>query len=228
MAGFIFPSREEIMKYVSKNIDKKLGYGKEGCCFLLKSGIVIKVLVSCQQKEKIIFSVKNNSFVFPKDYILVDGDVNAITMDYVRGKTLLKETPNFQSIAILGSQLEKLLEDVKELSEKHIYVVDTFSGNIIYNKDGFKFIDTLNYAFLKDRDVLKDNTEDVMQHIYEVLLNELFFDKKLYSELSYINNKDFYYKPEEYLLLLKQRIQDTYQEEVNTLEDAKKLILRGH
>ena len=221
-----FYKREDLEKYVKKHYVKALGLGQEGSCYLLDSGVVIKVfnygldpVFALKLKD-----YKNDSFAFPKSGIIINNSIHAIIMDYIEGKTLKENIPNDQNLLVLGDHLQVLTNNIRLLSSEGVKIKDFFKGNIIYDYKKFTIIDTNSYLLIPKTDFFEENMYEVMNKLFNYLFSEFSFEKDFEklkkSRLELLSN------PKKYLEYVKYKVENKSKKEVITLSDAKKLILK--
>ena len=228
MDSIRFRSEEELTRYISNHVVKLLGHGREGCSFLIDNNLVLKRLYQSKDIESItMFSnIDIDSFIFPKSYIDINNKVYGIITDYKEGETLIKQVPNKQKINILGKQLDKLVNDIHSISDNKVKVKDFILSNILYDYNSFYIIDTTSYIKDNSSNLDYDNIKVIMYRVYEALLKEILCNNKYLKDLSYYNNIDYCNNPSNYLSLLKERIENISNRSINTLDDAKKILIK--
>ena len=218
-----FKDRTELRQYISDHMVKPLGVGREGQCTLLDNGLVIKYLYrdyypqfALQFKDLYI-----PSLIFARYGAFVEDYVGAVFMDYAKGDALLDRIPLEQSLDVLGDHLNVLVDGIKKASEMGIYAKDFHCGNILYDLNQFKIVDTLSYLRFDNYTYEKDNIYEIMNPIFAKLLSEIIdYNKEIGFDLSFFGNLDYLKNPKEYLQLLKSRIETITDQEVTTLKDA--------
>ena len=228
MKNLIFNNKDGLDRFIKKHTVKPLGAGREGASFLMDNGLVLKKL-NDEYNPEFVMQFKDldiSSFVFAKSSVIIDNYVNAIFMEYIKGYTLLENVPNNQDLLVLGEQLQKLVEDIKKISELGIWVKDFYPGNIIYNNNGFKIIDTIGYLYLANNNFELDNLYEIMNKLYGVLIKEVYSCNEISSDLLFIGNTNILKNPKEYLKELKNVIEKIGECDITTLGDAKKTLLK--
>lgn len=222
MENMEFKNRTELREYIKEHTVKNLGMGREGECHLLDNGSVVKYLYgdfdpnfALQFKD-----FPDSSFIFAKAGAFVDGYVVAQFMEHANGKSLLDEVPTGQEIATLGDHLEVVTDSIELISEKSVLVKDFFGGNIIYDGNVFKIVDTLYYLLLPMSRYRKENFYEIMNRLYACLLNDIMKHRRVNERFSFYGQLDYLTHPKKYLLMLRDYIADITREEVKTLEEA--------
>ena len=223
MEDIEFANRELLREYIKVHTVKNLGAGREGAVTLLDDGSVVKYLYD-DYKPEFALQFKDfdiDPFVFAKSGAFVDGYVAAQFMEYAKGKSLADEIPFKQDIEILSENLEVVSQGIESISEKGVLVKDFFAGNIIYDGNNFKIIDTLPYLFLHKGTYAKENYYEIMKQIYNLLLKEIMKNNIINRKFSYWGNLDYLKNPKLYLLSLKAFIEELIEQKINNLEEAK-------
>lgn len=217
-----FKSRDELKDYINSHTVKNLGIGREGRCSLLDNGKVIKYLYDDYNPEFVLQfkDIDSSSFLFAKEGIFVDDYVAAILMEYAKGMALSSKKPVDQNIITLGNQLQILSNDIVSISEKSVFVKDFHCGNIIYDGNAFKVIDTLPYLLFSRGNYKNENLREVMNRIYEFLLSDIISYRIVRRDYTYLGRLDRLEYPSEYFNELKSYLENTLGEEINTLGEA--------
>ena len=228
MENIVLNNKDELNNYIRQHRVKSLGFGREGTCFLLDNGKVIKDLYESYYPDFALqFKDLNiDSFVFAKSGVLINNYINAIFIEYIEGLTLLEKIPNNEDILLIGEQLQKLVEDIKKISKLGIIVRDFYLGNVIYNKNGFNIIDTINYLYLHKGDYIIDNLIEIMNKLYNILIGEIYSCKEIPSNLLFLGQNDILENPKDYLKELKEKIEEIGEQNITTLGDAKKILIK--
>ena len=226
MENLLFNNKSELNDYIRKHSIQCLGLGREGICYLLDNGLVLKKLYNEYYSDFALQfkDINIESFVFAKTGIIINNFINAVFMDYIKGFTILEKIPYDQNILIIAEQLQKLVEDIKKISKLGIIAKDFYPGNIIYNEKGFIIIDTISYLYLNKGDVKVNNLFEIMNKVYDALIKEIYFCKEIPSNLLFMGKIDILENPKEYLKELKLKIEEISQQEVITLGDIKKIL----
>lgn len=227
MENMTFRSRDELREYIDVHKVDGLGTGKDGACFLLDDGTVIKYLYADYFLEYALQfkDIEIPSFVFAKAAAVVDGYAAAVFMEHAKGPVLGKNRPDKQSIVTLGDQLEVLVNDITVASKEGIWIRDFHCKNIIHGSDIFRIIDTLPFCFLPKGNYDLENKREVMFPIYSFLLGEIMENEIVHrNHPFYGNNTNPINRPKEYLMQVKSCIEDISGQEITTLEDANKVL----
>ena len=185
---------ESFNKYLYNSDNKLIDSTVDGEIFKCSDDKIIKVLDKPIKEKKVfpIESVGNDSFVFPKDAIYINKKIEALTYDYLPGLNLNKYAPNYgdnENIDTIIIAIKKLIDDILKLSDEKILAEDVRWANIVWNKNYFKIIGTLNYKkSILDKNLIAIlNLRDIIDSIYNWLISEnlyMFLLKKgMYEEL---------------------------------------------
>ena len=222
MKDLQFKSRDELKQYIQDHKEKYLGGGQEGVCYLLKDGSVIKLLHEDYFPQFALqFSgITIPTFYFARNGAYVSDMVSAIFMDHATGVVLERQRPDDQSFSILGDQLDVVVSDVKKASDKHILIQDFHPGNMIYDGDRFKIIDTLPFLLLPGSTYQKENIREVMGRFYDFLFDEMKKYPVLDEKHSYHGKLECLEHPKEYLMSVKAYLEELTNQKVDTFSDA--------
>lgn len=223
MENMDFQDRNELIQFISDHSIKRFTVGREGVCSLLDNGYVIKYLYDdYYPKFALQFKdVENDSFIFAKNAAFIKDYVAALFMEYAEGPTVEEKKPDDLALPILGSQLDKLVRDIKKISDMGIYVKDFTCGNIIHKPDQFKVIDTTPYLYLPKGNYRKENMSEIMNRLYDGILEEVMkYRRELGNDCIYRGRQEHLENPSEYLSKLKSIIENNTKQEITTLEDA--------
>lgn len=229
MENLYLNSEKELQNYIDEHKSNCLGFGREGNCILLDNGYVLKKLYGeYNPKFALQFKdVENDSFIFAKNGIFINQYISALFMKYVKGLTLSDKIPKDQSFIQLGLQLQKLVDDIIKLSEMGIQVKDFHTGNIIYDGNKFIIIDTLGYLYLSGS-YKTENLREVMHKVFYYILIDILRYREIPNSLVYYGKLNILENPNEYLLNLKKYIENIAEQEVNTVEDAIKVLKKKY
>ena len=226
-----YSSKEELDNYIRHNYDKALGIGREGSCFLMPDGYVIKSLYSDRYYEEWLRKfegVQIPGFVFANGGVLIDDIVKALFMDYASGKQIHEVKFEKCPIEMLRSALEGLRKNITTLSNLGIKIDEYYYKNILFDGSNFTLIDTQGYEYDKYPDTYTTNLTGIMREVFIYVFGG---DSKVYeysrrvAGFLFLYNNDLLNHPE---LLLDDIREDYYRrtkEYMNTLEDAR-LILK--
>ncbi len=222
-----YSSKEELDNYIRHNYDKALGIGREGACFLMPDGYVIKSLYSDRYYEEWLRKfegVQIPGFVFANGGVLIDDIVKALFMDYASGKQIHEVKFEKCPIEMLRSALERLKENITALSNLGIKIDEYYYKNILFDGSNFALIDTQGYEYDKYPDTYTTNLTGIMREVFIYVFGG---DSKVYeysrrvAGFLFLYNNDLLTHPE---LLLDDIREDYYRrtkEYMNTLEDAR-------
>ncbi len=208
-----FDSKKAFLNYLNRL--PKIGVGSEGMCYLdIKNNKVYKIFhqaledidedyIPYSEKEILKFShIKNNTFVFPEKVITLKGEIVGYTAEYIRENSLYQINPLKINLDKFSESLKNTKNDIALISEKNILTYDIMY-NILYGKDGFKIIDTLdyNYSLLDTDEIYKNNIRNFNYEVlfflvdgyfdelvsHNILLNSLYSDKDV-DIIEFLNN----------------------------------------
>lgn len=230
MKDLHFNNLSDLQQYIDKHKVKSLGYGKDGTCFLLDDNSVIKLLYSDYYPDYVLQfkDIDSSSFVFAKNCAYVGNYVRAIMMEYVQGTSLSKNKPLNQKIDLLADQLQVLTDSLNSISSQGILIKDFHCGNIIYDENSFKIIDTLPYLYLSGRNYKEDNLYEVMNRIYAFLLEDIMKYREIAEQYGYVGNIERLDNPSTYLRWLKLNIERSIDQSINNLDDAEKVLQKKY
>lgn len=167
-----------------------LDQGSQGQCYLdVSNNKVYKIFYSFLDDEEYIEyneeevmkfkNVKNDTYIFPEDILIVEEKIIGYISPYIRAKNLYKINPLLINLDELICNLDKIYRDSKIISEKGIVTYDVMY-NILYGQNGISVIDTDDYNYdLFDRDfdeILKINNRN-LNFAIKLFLIESYFDE---------------------------------------------------
>ena len=160
-----------------------IGQGSQGMCFLRESDkTVIKVFNEYFDNEKCGYSedfllrfsgIKNGSFLWPRDVILVNGEVVGYTSSYRKASNLCDINPLSANLDSLERAVTRIERDVKVVTDSGVKLYDV-RYNILYNRGRMYVIDTLEYM---DRRVsFRENMNNIDEEVMLFLVDGFFDD----------------------------------------------------
>lgn len=225
-----FKSEKQLKIYL--NSLEFLGQGSQGVCYLDKTNnTVIKIFheffeegITSYKKEDILkFSnVKNKTFIWATDVIMLNDIVIGYTMPYISARSLWEINPLMLNLDTLLKGIKNATLDFNILSENNIVIYDIMY-NILYNNGTFKIIDTLEYSY---GDKVKDNMRGFNLEIMLFLVDNYFDD--------FVNKnsilKEMYLSDSvsciEFIEALRYALSSYIGTKITRLNEAKKLIRR--
>ena len=222
-------SKQEFEEFLKTHVVKRLGVGgREGECSLLDNGYVIKKLYKDYYPQFALQfkDIDIPSFIFAKAGIIVDEFVVALLMEYAEGKILNEHRPTDQRIITLGEHLDTLVGDIKLISGKGVYVTDFHCGNIVYDYNRFRIIDTLPYLLMPTCNFEKANIYEIMNRLFDGILDDIMHFGVVRREIGYRGKIERLENPKEYLLALKGFLEDLSGQRIDTLDEAKLTLTR--
>lgn len=227
MGKLVFESREDVMSFINDHTTKNLDIGRQGRCVLLDNGQVAKYLYDDYTEYVLGFrNIMTKSYIFPKEGMYVGNYIVALLMDYAKGDTLMQSKPVNQDLTTLANNLRTLSYDTLRIGEQGVLVKDFHCGNIIYDGEQFKVIDTLPYLLLPGGMYQNDNLREVMNRVYACLLEEIMKYKMVWENHDYKGNMDALRYPHQYIAELKSYLERTLGEEIKTINEAEMVLKR--
>ena len=120
--------------------------------------------------------IKNNTYMFPKDVVKVNGIIVGYVKSYVNSKDLTSINPFRISLDKLVNSINNVRSDIEIISENGVLTYDVMY-NIIY-KNKITIIDTDDYE-VKDIDpiaLMERNNYNLDYAIYNFLIDNIFDD----------------------------------------------------
>ncbi len=163
-----------------------LNQGSQGICFKSKDNLVYKLYHSYfdsdfegiyVKKEILQFkNIKLNTFVFPKDVIMLKKQVIGDITEYKNARNLYQHNPLNINLDHLSKLIYLAKKDIVSLSKQGVLCCDMMY-NILLGYHLY-IIDTLEYCFtdLPFRDILEINLKAFNLEIMYFLVDGLFFD----------------------------------------------------
>ena len=153
--------------------------GTEGKCFIDKDK-VFKLYKQVKPINKVMdFSqYKSDSIAFPLHYLkdFKDNFIAGEVMKYFNKPSLYVSLKNDKTnIDKLVSNFCKLMIEIREYPE--IFMNDMFSGNILYDENGFVLIDTSSWVIHQNKNFSQTNISIIANEIMEIIV-------EIYMELN--------------------------------------------
>jgi len=232
-----FKSKNEFLKYIE--FFKNLGMGSVGTCYYDgKNKKVIKVFhqffeeleygydqdfhVNYDQEEILKFSnIKDDTFIFANDVIIVNDEVIGYTTDYVNAKSLYRKNPLNINLDELEKATIKAKNSIQNISNHGILTFDMMY-NILYGKS-FYIVDhdEYNYSDLDASKLYKTNYQNFCHELYYFLI-EGYFDEFIRK---YPVLKNMYQDKEmdilEFMKLFRKELSEVTGTNISYLKDAK-------
>ena len=141
----------ETLKITSNELAQMEELGRGACSTVYKYGtdLVIKMLnekgieMHNEKEFSNLIGIKNSTCVFPKSKVEMNGKFQGYTMDYVQGEELHKVIKQLDFPTLI-SAIQKVEDDLKQLSTEKVVFQDLNQGGIMWNKEKncIKIIDT--------------------------------------------------------------------------------------
>lgn len=169
-----------------------LGDGSEGRCYRINDAEAAKIFYPDSHflyDEKNLLQFKDINipgFSFAKEIIYLRKELIGIIYPFMRGVSLLERSIDKAPLNDLYIALNKLLLQIKRLSELQIKVDDIALRNTIYFLQEFSFIDTACYAFVNTSysDLYKENCEKIMY----IILSDILHGKNIIRFIDFTLN----------------------------------------
>lgn len=227
-----FVSREHLDLFLSNLI--YLGQGSQGTCYLNKrTNMVIKIFNDYFDNEIAGYSdeflmrfsfIKNDSFVWPSDVIKIGNEVVGYTMPYKKAKNLYKINPLFVNLNTFDRAAQRVMNDVKVLSDNSIRLYDVIY-NILYANGKFYVIDTLEYCIRETS--YEENRKNIDDEIKLFLVDNYFNDfvrtDTILNEM--YNNNDI--SALDFLRAFRIKLSEYIGKDIEKLNDAKILVKKS-
>ena len=224
-----FESKEKLRDFIKQKYVKVLGAGREGTCYLMPEGYVIKKLNDEYYESYIekFEGIDIQSFVFAFGGIIVNEFVIALMLRYIDGPEIVKVNFEKYELELLKNALNILSKDIKELSERGIKAIDVYERNILFDGKLFSLIDAQCYEFNSYPFLEGINNVTIMKEIYKNLFSKNMFATSFLLSSEF---KDYLYDyyllshPGELIDGIKDEFYRKYHEELNTLDDMKRVL----
>ena len=227
-----FISREHFNTYLKKL--KYLGEGSQGICYLRKEdNAVFKVFheffdseSSGYTKEYILrFSnIKNSTFIWPNDIIIVENEIVGYTMPYKKSKNLCEINPLLVNLNSLETATIKAEEDVKLLTDNKVKLYDV-RYNILYSNGTMNIIDTLEYS---SREVTyEENRQNIDEELMLFLVDNYFDNFVKSDKLLKEMYMEFQVRGVDFLRLFRRKLSEYMDKDIVKLNEAKTLVRRN-
>lgn len=181
-----FQSLNELKLWLFINKIHNFDAGSQGECYKIGNS-VYKIFtqfiyddndnIEYNKKNILQFSnIKNDTYIWPTDVIMVDDMVVGYITPYVKAKSLCKINPLLISLSKFEKSLQKAKNDVKIISDNGVSTFDV-CYNVMYGINGFKIIDSMEYS-LSDQDSNKLFEHNLFNLSYEIkmFLVDNYFD----------------------------------------------------
>ena len=231
-----FKSQEELLLFLRSL--KEIGFGSQGICYYNpKDKKVYKIFhqffdndedtdfaVRYVEGEILRFShIENNTFIWPKETIFVNGEVVGYITPYINAKSLYKINPLRVNLDTFNKAIINAKKDIDLISDHKIVTMDMMY-NMLYNKS-FSIIDEDDYTYLRDESDIELNRK----------INHNNFDMEIYYFLAdgifenFINShsdlKELYGSKKEnvlvFLKLFRKYLSEMFDKEITCLGEAR-------
>lgn len=209
-----------------------LDSGSEGECYKLIDNTVLKYLngpsYETRSKEEMLKfkEVDIPNFIFVKNLAYIRDEVVGVLMQYVSGKSVYYGLEQVKLLNLIKA-FDDLIKATKKLSDKGIRVDDTATSNMIYDRNRFYLIDTMNYKKEADTSqTFKDNMHDLTLNIYESILSKeiLEFIKTIPEIKDFNLDSDLLTNPSYVLSVLLNKLNEYFGYEIKNIKEASKKL----
>lgn len=225
-----FKSEKQLKIYL--NSLEFLGQGSQGVCYLDKTNnTVIKIFheffeegITSYKKEDILkFSnVKNKTFIWATDVIMLNDIVIGYTMPYISARSLWEINPLLLNLDTLTKGIKNTLQDFEILSKNNIVIYDIMY-NILYKNGIFKVIDTLDYSYgVNVKDNMRGFNLEIMLFLVDNYFNDFVNKSPILKEMYLSNSVSCI----EFIEALRYALSSYIGTKITRLNEAKKLIRR--
>lgn len=225
-----FKSEKQLKIYL--NSLEFLGQGSQGVCYLDKTNnTVIKIFheffeegITSYKKEDILkFSnVKNKTFIWTTDVIMLNDIVIGYTMPYISARSLWEINPLLLNLDTLTKGIKNTLQDFEILSKNNIVIYDIMY-NILYKNGIFKVIDTLDYSYgVNVKDNMRGFNLEIMLFLVDNYFNDFVNKSPILKEMYLSNSVSCI----EFIEALRYALSSYIGTKITRLNEAKKLIRR--
>ena len=226
-----FICKDHLNNYLN-NIEY-LGQGSQGVCYVDRErNIVVKIFHDYFDNEECGYSfddiikhnfVKNKTFIWATDVIIVDGNIVGCKMPYIQYKNLYETDPLRVNLDSFAKGILSAESDIKLLTEKNIRIFDIMY-NILYKSGKFKVIDTMEYGNAPTQYEANRRGFDleIMKFLVDNYFNYFVLQDTILSDMYLSHGVSGY----EFLTALRHKISEYLGFEVTTLNQVKSLVRR--
>ena len=166
-------------------VDKYIGAGCNGICYLTKDNKVLKILDDGKEESiEPLTALESDIFVFPKTlvYNIHSREFIGYIMDYVEG-TMLSAINGGYDIDFYLNEVKKVENEVEILTDQNVVIFDAGCTNIMISNNGLRVVDTDFYEINKDKADIKYNfvncASGLMYPIGANMIDPDFINEKL-------------------------------------------------
>lgn len=217
-------------------IGKKKYLAKGSCakCYVLENGNVFKKFneplnISEIENFRQLLKYKNDSFLFPFDFVYDDKNFYGYITENALCKPLEKEISN-SNLLNLSTHSIKLESDIKRLSKEKIILYDLNSKNVLYNGQKYIVIDPDDYCISQVYG--SEFIEERNFKYYRIMFTNLFVKKILVNKNTrFMLDKINEYKysnmlVSEIIIKIKEEIDKEFKSDINTIDELKEIFKR--
>ena len=170
----------ETIRLKSSDLEQLQNLGRGACATVYRYGdnLVIKIFnekgleLHDEEGFSSIMGIENNTCIFPKSFVEIDGCFQGYAMQYIEGSELQKVIKKLDFNSIITA-INKVEQDLRTLASDKIVFMDLNQGGIMWNeKDGMKIIDT--DFFSRNDDITEEECySHNIKHFYTLIEQEL-------------------------------------------------------
>lgn len=167
-------------------------------------------------------SIKNKTYIWPIDTIMVGEIVVGYITNYVDAKSLYKINPLLVNLDKFENALENVISDIKVISDNGVLTFDV-AYNILYGRYGFKVIDSMEYSRtnMDSLDLYRINKErfnyEIRLFLIDGYFDEFIKDNFLLYNMYYNKNVDVV----DFLRKFRRKLSENEGHEILRLGEAK-------
>ena len=244
MENIVFKNKEDLINYLTHY--KNIGSGAEGNCYKVHKKTYkiyknssIKNINNIHNIENIL-RYKNiiiDNIYFVRGLIYCDNLIVGSYSEYAKGKSCIQTELHKCKINKLTYALSILKQNIYELSKLGICIDDYFLGNILYDGNNFKLIDTASY-YINNSDIniiYQENMKKIISELFKNITYKYYEkDNFIYTYLHDINSpyKNYLYdidlitNPDNTILEIKKIISEYMGYEIESFSNSRTKLLK--
>lgn len=156
-------------------------------------------------------------------FIYLNDEITAYITDYAKGYTLSNHQIYKVSLINILNAISLLQEDLKELARYNLLVNDAHTENILFDKNKFNLIDTIDYQFLNipqkriEEENLQEVFNEIWYNIFPLKLSNFLLSKNM------IDHQELYSNPRETFEYVFTYLEHEFNETFNTIYEANRI-----
>jgi len=228
-----FKNKQELQESIIKM--RYIGMGSQATCYLDVNNQLVYKIFHFYLEEKFankysyedimrFSNIKNQTFIWPNDVILVNNKIEGYTLPYKNAKNLCYIDPLTINLRQFENGIYKALEDIKLLTDNNVSINDIVY-NIMYSNANFYVIDTIEY---ENRKVSYNHNVEGFDYELKHFLVDGYFDDFIKENRMLLEQyKDSKASALVFLKELKKQLSEYLDEPIIMLGDAKKLVKKN-